>query len=210
MTQQLEKPVRPNWRFVAFVFVYAILLKVLPFVLSRYGMDVEKNFAIYPWNFTPIFAFCLFGGALYQSKWNAMWIPLAAMLAGDFGIWAVTGRLDWAFYPGQEVIYGAYAVCVLIGFILRSKKSSMRIAGAGLASCVSFFLITNFAVWIGSETYPRTFNGLLLCYVAGLPFLKNSLIATAIYGGILFHPVCLNAFGPAQEKAEVQPVASAS
>lgn len=202
MTKQLDNQTeQPRWKLVAFIFAYTIAMKLLPYVLYRMGMDVEKNFAIYPWNFSPIFAVALFGGAMYKWKTNALWIPLAAMLAGDLGIWAITGNFDWAFYPNQSVIYAAFAICAVLGFLLREKRTMGRVAGAGVASCVTFFLLTNFASWVGSTTHTQTFDGLLLCYAAGLPFLKNSLIATAIFGGVLFSPVCIRE----TESADVQP-----
>src|SRR5690606_13429391 len=132
LEQQSE---RPRWKFLAIILAYTVVLKVLPYILYHWGMDVEKNFAIYPWNFSPIFALCLFGGAMYQSKLNALWIPLSVMLLGDLGIWAVTGKLDWAFYPGQYVVYIAFAMCAIIGFLLKPNKSWTRIAGAGAISC---------------------------------------------------------------------------
>lgn len=192
MNQQVKSQTEPpRWRFVAFVFAYAIAIKVLPYVLYRMGMDVEQNFTIYPWNFSPIFAVAIFGGAMYKSKTNALWAPLAAMLAGDIGIWAVTGKFDWAFYSGQWVIYAAFAICAAIGFLLREKRTWGRVAITGAASCLTFFLITNFATWVGSTIYPQNLAGLTACYVAGLPFLKNSLVATAIFGGLLFSPAAI-------------------
>jgi hypothetical protein len=52
----------------------------------------------------------------------------------------------------------------------------------------SFFLVSNFAVWIGSNMYPHTLAGLGDCYVAALAFhgLENDLISTAIVAGLAF------------------------
>ncbi len=203
-----QKTERPRWGFLVFVISYTAVLKVLPFILYRFGMDVESNFAIYPWAFSPIFAVCLFGGAMYQRKGNALWIPLIAIFAGDLGIWAVTGKFEWAFYPAQVVVYSAFILCAVMGFMLRKKRSVGKIAGAGIASCVTFFLITNFASWVGSVTYPQTIAGLIQCYEMGLPFLRNSLIGTAIFGGILFSPACILQTSPAETKTELLPATS--
>ena len=46
-----------------------------------------------------------------------------------------------------------------------------------------FFVITNFAVWLVWDFYPKTFDGLILCYAAGLPFLRNTLMSTILYTG---------------------------
>lgn len=205
-----ESKTNVRWKLVAFVFVYTIALKILPYIFQRMGMDVTNRFEIYPWNFTPIFALCLFGGAVYQSRLNSIWIPLAAMLAGDLGIWAVTGRLDWAFYSNQWVVYCAFVLCALIGFALRNKRTWTRLGVAGVTGCLTFFLITNFSSWLTYDTYPQTFSGLIACYVAGLPFLKNSLIATAIFGGLLFSPACLLETTEAAAESEMVPATNLS
>ena len=46
------------------------------------------------------------------------------------------------------------------------------------------FLITNFSVWLIYDYYPKTFEGLLLCYTMGIPFVKNTILSTMIYTGI--------------------------
>lgn len=53
--------------------------------------------------------------------------------------------------------------------------------GSGL-----FFLVTNFGVWVCLETYPKTSAGLMECYGAGLPFLRNGLLGDLFYAGLLF------------------------
>jgi hypothetical protein len=54
--------------------------------------------------------------------------------------------------------------------------------------CAVFFIVSNFLVWTGTGGYarPHTFNGLMLCYVDGLPFLQWSFISTLVFSGILF------------------------
>ena len=193
-----------HWKLVAFILVYTVLVKLLPYVLFQYGMDVEKNFAIYPWNFTPMFAVCLFGGAFYQSRISAVLIPLGLMLIADLGIWAVTGKADWAFYGvDQFVVYGALALCAAIGLLLRNHRRVQHIAFAGIASCLSFYVITNFAVWLGSTTYPQDAQGLLACYIAALPTLRNSLIATGLFSAVLFSPMCVTLTAPATRSTTI-------
>src|SRR5262245_35392811 len=45
-----------------------------------------------------------------------------------------------------------------------------------LASSVTFFLTTNFAVWAFEGIYSHDLAGLTACYVAALPFFKNTII----------------------------------
>ena len=60
------------------------------------------------------------------------------------------------------------------------------VALASVASAVGFFLVTNFAVWWGSAFYPQDAGGLLACYVAALPFLKNAIAGALFYSLLMF------------------------
>jgi hypothetical protein len=57
--------------------------------------------------------------------------------------------------------------------------------GAVLVSATSFFVLSNFVVWL-SAMYAHTATGLVACYVAALPFYRNDLISTALVAGMLF------------------------
>ncbi|MFN5082269.1 DUF6580 family putative transport protein [Brevundimonas sp.] len=135
----------------------------------------------HPPNFTPIAAIGLFGGAYLTRRWMAFAAPLGAMFVSD---------LVLGLHSGMWVVYGAMAVAVGLGFLLRQNRSAGRVLGATLAGTLSFFVLTNLAVWAFSGMYPRTPEGLVACYVAALPFLQNSLagdltFALALFGG--FH-----------------------
>jgi hypothetical protein len=54
-------------------------------------------------------------------------------------------------------------------------------AGLGIGSSVFFFLYTNFGWWLVSGMYPHTLDGLIQCYIMGLPFFKNNLIGNLIF-----------------------------
>ena len=51
----------------------------------------------------------------------------------------------------------------------------------GILSVVFFYLFTNFGWWLTFEMYPLTLQGLIECYIAGLPFLKNQLFSSLIF-----------------------------
>ena len=183
---------KPRWLLLSFILVLTVLFKVMPYALYRLmNIDIEQEFGIYPWGFSPMFAVCLFGGAIYRSRVTSLWIPMAVWLAGDFLILVIAGDFRTAFYPNQPVVYVSFLVCAAMGFVLRSNRSVGRIAGAGLTSCLLFFLLTNFGSWLSLSVYEPTFAGLMNCYAAGLPFLRNSLISTAIFSCVLFSPICM-------------------
>lgn len=206
--QPLTKPTgaQVHWKFFAFLVAYTVAIKVLPYVLNRLGMDVENDFGIYPWNFSPMFAVSMFGGAMLAHRGVALLLPIGMMLLGDLGIWAISGRLDWAFYPSLPIIYGALLLCAVIGFFLRQHRNWFTVLGGGVLGCLLFFVITNFASWVSYDSYPKTWSGLLTCYAMGLPFLRNSLIATTLFSGILFSPyVVANAMPVEREELTVSP-----
>ena len=61
-----------------------------------------------------------------------------------------------------------------------------------LAGSVQFYLITNFPSWLSADSlYPHTWNGLIECYVAALPFFGRTLMADVFYSGVLFSAYAL-------------------
>ena len=131
----------------------------------------------HPPNFTPIFAMALFGGAYLNKKKLAFLLPLAAMLIGDLFI---------GFHSLMLVVYGSIAIITSLGFLLKSRVRPSTVIGVSLLGSLIFYLITNFAVWAMSGTYPPTPAGLVSSYVAALPFFKNSLISGLFYSALMF------------------------
>lgn len=128
-------------------------------------------------NFTPIAAIALFGGAHVKRSWLAFVLPLAAMFIADFIL---------GFHGLMPVVYGAFVLTVLMGRLLRNKTGVAYVAAASLSASTLFFLITNFAVWLGSAMYVQSPAGLISCYVAALPFYLNSIAGDLFYSGVLF------------------------
>ncbi|HXN21442.1 MAG TPA: DUF6580 family putative transport protein [Candidatus Dormibacteraeota bacterium] len=131
----------------------------------------------HPWNFAPVGAIALLGGASFASRRAAFLVPLLALFVGDIFI---------GFHVLMPVVYASFLVSVLIGFWLRRGRSAPRIAAATVAGAAQFFAITNFAVWASGMTYPKTFAGLVTCYLAGIPFFGNTLAGDALYTTLLF------------------------
>lgn len=140
----------------------------------------------HPFNFTPIGAIALFGGAYFTRKPLAFLVPLAAMLLSDFLL---------GFHDSMGAVYLSFVLIVLIGMGVLQKVTAGRVAVSAVFSSLLFFLVTNFAVWFGSSMYPQTPNGLLACYMAGLQFYQydffgnlflNTLMGDLFFSGILF------------------------
>jgi len=153
-----------------------------PRVLFLIGLVLARalsRLVPHPMNFSPIEAVALFAGATLASRWLAVSVPLAAMLVSDLFI---------GFHGGMWVVYGCIALMALAGQRLGRRVRAPRIAGYGLGAATFFFVVTNFFVWLGGDgaMYPRTWDGLVACYVAAIPFFHNQLAGVAFYSAILF------------------------
>ncbi len=126
----------------------------------------------HPPNLVPVTALALFSGAYLEDRRLAFILPLAALFLSD---------LVLGFYPGMVFVYAGFALSVVIGFLLSQRRSIGRIAGATLASALIFFLVRNFGSWLALPFYPKTPDGLVAAYLAGIPFLRNALFGDLIY-----------------------------
>ena len=135
-------------------------------------------------NFTAVGGSLLYFGA--RRPLRQAIIPVALLAATDYYL-----TVYFYSYPFQISAYlitwAWYAAIILLGRVLLANHvSALRVGTAVLLAPTSFFLITNFAAWIGSPLYPQTFAGLGMSYVAGLPFYRNDLISTALVTGLAF------------------------
>ena len=66
--------------------------------------------------------------------------------------------------------------------MLKGRNLASLATGA-VAAPTAYFLLSNLSVWANSSEvlYPKTFTGLMACYEAGLPFYRNSIIATLVF-----------------------------
>jgi hypothetical protein len=156
-----------------------VLIAMIAFAV---GVRLAIAFApgVLPYNFTPVEAIALFGGAYFADRRLAVIVPLAAMVVAD----AVIG-----FYALAPVIYACIALTAIGGMRLRHRVGAGRVAAYSVASAVFFFLVTNFAVWAFADHVAgggACTQGLLPCYIAGLPFFQGTLIGTLFWSAALF------------------------
>ncbi len=169
---------RPRIAVLATMIVVAALARMIP----------------HPLNFTPIGAMAIFGGACFADRRVALLVPLAALFLGD---------LTTGLHVLIPVVYGSFAINVLIARLLRSRRTVSATAAVTLVGAVQFFAVTNFACWI--VFYPHTADGLLACYVAAIPYFQNTLLGDAAFVGLLFGGLALaeRAFPVLREPAPV-------
>lgn len=162
--------------FLFFVFAIA----------SRFAILAGPQWA----NFTPMGAMALFFGYYSQHKGSAYVWTLTAywfsnLLLNNFLYPSYFDGFSWGWDGGHFLLF---ALITALGQGLSSvPMRTMSFFGFQIGAGLLFFLVSNFDVWMGSQVlYPKTWNGLMACYAAGLPFLKNTLASQLVFGMIFF------------------------
>jgi hypothetical protein len=144
-----------------------------------YRLGVHAAAGAMPWNFTPVEAMALFGGAYFANRKLAIAVPLIALFLADCFI----GFYGWMMLA----VYGCVALTAFAGFALRGRVGFWNTALAAVGSATGFYLVTNFFVWLGGTMYPHTASGLVASYVAGWPFYQyGTLPGTLMWSALLF------------------------
>jgi hypothetical protein len=157
----------------------------------------------HPPNATPVAALALFGGAYFASKRAAIAVPLAAMVLSDLVLGVV--QYGTAMFRLIPYVYACFVATACLGMWVGPRPSPRRIAAAALASSVLFFLVTNFGDWLTGTFYPLTWDGLAACYVAALPFFRNTLAGDAVCTVVLFGGFALAERSISGLREEVEP-----
>jgi hypothetical protein len=143
-----------------------------------------------PWGFAPQFAMTLFCGTVIKDRKIALLLPLLSMFISDVlyqllyiqGLTSIEG-----FYEGMIWNYIIFGSLTVIGFFINSNSVKSIFKGAVLSPTI-YFIVSNFVTWIsgGGLQRSKTLTGLMQAYVDGIPFYGNSLVATLVFGLILF------------------------
>lgn len=193
MSQGADRPSKPMTAALAVVAVCAAAVSLLPP-------------AYRPWNMSPIGALALFAAARLGWK-QALVLTAVALGLKDLGVYRQFGD-EFRPSPAAWLCFLAYVVCGW--WLLRRTESPLAIAGVTVGAGLAFFLLSNFAAWLGQALpYGYSLAGLLDCYVAGIPFHRGTLVGDVVFSGALFgaHAVLSRAYFPAERAAaEVAPV----
>ena len=145
----------------------------------------------HPFNFSPIAALALFGGARYANRWAAYLVPLVALWFSDFFLnYAYFGSFV-PFYQGAFFTYAAFALIVLLGSLTLKKLSVKNMLFTSLSASVVFFVVSNLGVWVSGTMYPLTSQGIVACYTAAIPFFRNTLTGDLVYSFVVFYGFAL-------------------
>ncbi len=147
---------------------------MLPFILILMG--AVSRILIHEPNFTPVISIALFSG-VYLNRKYAVILPLAVMILSDIFLgWHNTILFTW----------GSLILIAYLGVWTRNHKTASSLLAINIAGALSFFLITNFGVWVVGGLYPMTFEGLQQCFIAAIPFYRGTFLSTILYSTVLF------------------------
>ena len=120
----------------------------------------------HPPNFSPIAAIALFSGLNFRNKRIAFILPICILILSD---------LLLGFSLINLFVYASFLTIVFIGTTIKSIKF-----GNIILSSTIFFIISNFGVWLIG--YPKTIDGLIICYTMAIPFFGYSLVGDLFFG----------------------------
>jgi hypothetical protein len=159
------------------------MLAILILMLAALSRLLPHTFHGVAYNFTAVGAGLLFFGSR-RPRWQAV-LAVAVMALMD--VYLTTHVYGYAFHVGGYLpTWAWYAAVCLLGSALLGKVTVLRVVGGVLGSATSFFLLSNFVVWVGSGMYSHSATGLASCFAAGLPFYGNDLISTGLLAAVLF------------------------
>jgi len=155
---------------------------MLAYVFLLFAVAVHARLLPLPYSFAPVTAALLYFGA--RRPRQEMWIPVAALAAT--GLYLSRNVYGYTFSADLLVTWAWYAGMVVLGRWLAHQTTGLRVGAASLAGSVSFFLISNFAVWAVWTMYPKNLGGLIACYVAALPFFRNAVASDLFFAAVFF------------------------
>lgn len=123
----------------------------------------------HPPNFAPVTAIALFSAINFNNNLLKFFIPLISLIVFDIIV---------GFSLINIFVYLSFIVIVLVGNHFKKIKLISI-----LISSVVFFIISNFGVWIVG--YPKTVNGIIICYTAAIPFFINTILGDLFYSFLL-------------------------
>lgn len=142
------------------------------------GLVTVLHLIPHPFGVSPVGATALYAGA-YGAKRSSWAVPLLPLFAA---------ALLFGFYEPvvMAFVFGGFALSTLAGrWLLRGKRSYKSFGGAVALGAIIFYIVSNFSNWLVGY-YPPTMSGLIQCYVNGLPYLGQAVLADAAYCFVLF------------------------
>jgi len=145
-------------------------------LLAVFG--IATRFVPHQANFTAVAALALFGAYLLPKK-IAILLPLTVIFISDIFLGFYEIKL-------MAAVYLSFALASLLGFYLKKHSKTQTVVFGSLLCALTFFIITNGAVFLFSPWYTKNIAGLWQCFLLALPFFKNNLLGNLFYSTLLF------------------------
>ena len=155
------------------------LIKNFIVFISCVGIVLLFRIIPHPPNFTPVIALSLY-------------LPFI------FGIWSIPfcilGFAITDYFIGfHSLLFWTWGALAFTGYTSKfCNKIYSRIV-LSFTGAITFFVISNFGVWISSTLYEISVQGLLNCYIMAIPFFTNTLLST-IFFAVIFELFILSKF----------------
>lgn len=150
--------------------------KYLIALSSLVVFGVSARLLPHPDNFAPLTALAIFSGSLFPRRYAAF-VPLLAAVLSDIFL---------GFYDIMPIVWACYLLIALASNRWLKQPSFLGGFAFTVGASLSFFVITNLAVWAFSNMYAHTTAGLVECFTLALPFFRNSLLGDLVYVTSLF------------------------
>lgn len=161
-----------------------LLLLIALAILSRYVLvDIP--------NFKPVAAIVMFAAFWFRSYAVAGLALVLVMLVSNVGFdhcpWQVTtgvvSGLLMAAFLGQR-LSRKFADAKSVS--QQPLSAIAKLTGSALVMSLTFFVVSNFAVWSMGQWYPLSITGLVHCFAAAVPFFKYTLCGDLFFSGAIF------------------------
>lgn len=130
-------------------------------------------------NMTPLVSLSLIA-TQRLNRWCAMLAMVIILLVSDSLlslIFKYPVISHWSIFTYSGFLINTFA----FSYQTRTRTHLKWLLLSTLTGTLFFWIWTNFGVWITATLYAKTFQGLMLCYFAAIPFLKNALIGSTIW-----------------------------
>jgi hypothetical protein len=165
------------------------LLFDLALVAFLVAFDVTARLLPHAPGFLPVAASGLFAARMLRTPALAVIVPVAAMGLSGFGL----AGDDWRV---SLIVYAAITLPAMAGTLTRRRRGALPVVATMVSCSLVFFAASNFAVWAFTGMYPLSWDGLVGCYVAALPFLDKTILGDLFWTAVLFGGAWLVQHGP--------------
>ena len=158
-------------------------------ILALVAVGVVGRLVPHMPNFAPVTATALFCGA-YMTRRQSFVALAAVLLVSDYLLLYIKPfggtSFDHFYAPWQlwhstlPFIYASFGISALVGWWVKSRRTSGYVVGAALFCSVQFFLISNAGVWMAGM-YDRGLDGLMQSYTMALPFFRGTALGDLFY-----------------------------